>query len=71
MGRLEGRTVIDPAATAAALRSAEARVKVIEARAVALAGTPSEFDVLLIAEHARRITNNLRRLLATTESRNA
>jgi hypothetical protein len=63
--------MIDPATTAAALKSAEARVEVIEARAVALAGTPSEPDVLIIAEHARRITRNLRQLLATSERRTA
>lgn len=63
--------MIDPVATAAALKSAEDRVEVIEARAAALAGTPSEPDVLIIAEHARRITRNLRALLTTAERRTA
>ena len=60
---------MNAATIAAAVKSAEARVEVIEARAVSLAGTPSEFDVQLIAEHARRQTNNLRQLLAATDRR--
>jgi multidrug resistance efflux pump len=61
--------MIDPVVTAAALASAEANVATIEARAVALAGTPSEPDIQIIAAAARRIARNLRTLLDTAERR--
>lgn len=61
--------MIDPAVTAAALKSAEANVASLEALAQTKAGTPLEQDARILVGAAKRITDNLRKLLATAERR--
>lgn len=61
--------MIDPAATAAALTSAEANVTALEALAAKHAGKPTELDALVLVTAAHRITANLRRLHQATERR--
>jgi hypothetical protein len=61
--------VIDRAATAKAIASADDRTAALVSRAAALSGKPLEHDAWLLATAAATITNNLRRLLATAERR--
>lgn len=61
--------MIDPAVIAAALHSAEAGLAIIEAKAHAHAGKPTEESAQIILETAHRITRNLREMLDTAERR--
>jgi multidrug resistance efflux pump len=61
--------MIDPATIAAALTSAEANVAALQALARKHAGKPTELDARILVGAARRITRNLRQLLATAERR--
>lgn len=63
--------MIDPVAIAAALTSSEATVTALEAIARKHAGKPTELDARILLRAARRITRNLRQLLASTERRTA
>jgi hypothetical protein len=63
--------MIDPATIGAALASSESAVAALEAVARKHAGKPTELDARILLRHARRITRNLRHLLATTERRTA
>ncbi|MFS0715513.1 hypothetical protein ABC337_04795 [Arthrobacter sp. 1P04PC] len=63
--------MIDPVAIAAALASAEATVASLEAVARRHAGKPTELDARILLRVSRRITRNLRQLLAATERRTA
>lgn len=63
--------MIDPAAIAAALVSAEATVTALETVARKHAGKPTELDARILLRAARRITRNLRQLMAATERRTA
>jgi uncharacterized membrane protein (DUF4010 family) len=63
--------MIDPATIAAALASSEATVTALESLARKHAGKPTELDARILLRAARRITRNLRQLLASTERRTA